>query len=400
MTSPTSRPNPPKPSSKPSPGQVSERVEALVSTWVAPGIREMAAYHTPAAEGGVVKLDAMESPYQLPAELRREWLARLGEVAVNRYPDAQCVALKRQIRATFGLAEGSGLVLGNGSDELIQMLILLLGRGAVILAPRPTFAMYGVISAAVGACFIGVPLLAPMDNLGADFALDVDAMLAAIRRHRPAAVFLAYPNNPSGNCFDESAMRAIIRQAPGLVVVDEAYFAFCRRSFMDEIGDFPNLMVLRTLSKSGMAALRLGLLAGHPTWCAQLEKIRLPYNISSLTQASARFYLENHGVLQRHADAIIAQRQVLLAQLAARRGVRAYPSAANFILFRTAADAAGVHRRLIARGILIKNLHATDAALSNCLRVTIGNEAENQQFLAALDAALESAPESAPESSI
>jgi len=351
--------------------------DARVRAWVRAEVPAMRAYHAPPARG-MIKLDAMESAWQLPADLKREWLARLAEVEVNRYPDPRCAALQERIRAVFGIDDAHGLVLGNGSDELIQMAALLIGGpGRVLLSPAPSFAMYPLIAAATGAQFATAPLRV-------DFSLDRDALCAAIRARRPACVFFAYPNNPSGNCFDEDALIEALALAPGLVVMDEAYFPFCRRSFLSRIAEFPHLLVLRTLSKSGMAGLRLGMLIGHPRWTEQLEKIRLPYNINSLTQCSAAFYLEHYELMQQQADACVSRREEVLAQLADMPGVRAYPSEANFILFRLAQGADDAHRRLRERGVLIKNLHHAGAPLENCLRVSIGTAAENRDFLGAL----------------
>lgn len=357
-------------------------IDARIDALVRREIRCAQAYQVAPADG-LIKLDAMENPYPLPAELRRQWLARLETVAINRYPDPNCRALKKQLRATFNIDDSVAITLGNGSDELLQMLALLVsnsGRG--ILAPAPTFSMYQLIADFTGAAFTGVPL-------GDDFALDADKLLDAIRRHRPAIVFLAHPNNPTGNCFDETVMLSALEHAPGLVVVDEAYFSFCRRSFAAHLGRFPHLMILRTLSKSGLAALRLGFLMAHRKWAAQLEKIRLPYNISALTQCSAAFFLEQYDVFQQQAARIIDSRAQLVAALN-ELPLRVFPSEANFILFRVAGDAAQVHASLKAQGVLIKNLHAADSPLHNCLRVTVGSEEENARFVEALKSSLNS----------
>lgn len=354
-----------------------KRLDALVRE----EILAMQSYQTVAADG-MIKLDAMESPYPLPAELKTQWLARLGAVQINRYPDPQCRAVKRMLRTTFGITKANELVLGNGSDELIQMIALLIGgSGRVLLAPTPTFSMYQLIAASTATEFISIPLRA-------DFSLDGDALLKAIRQHQPACVLLAYPNNPSGNCFDESVIEQVLEQAPGLVVVDEAYFAFCGRSFIDRLEQFPDMLVLRTLSKSGMAALRLGFLVCHPQWATQLEKVRLPYNINSLTQCSAEFYLEQYATIQHQAEQIIAQRQSVFARLTDQPQLCTYPSEANFILFKLDQDAERIHTHLKQQGILVKNLHGAGSALQNCLRVTIGNASENEQFLAALQQSL------------
>ena len=313
--------------------------------------------------------------------MREKWLAGLSKVDINRYPDPDCRELKTQIRAAFDIADDCDLVLGNGSDELIQMLVLLVGGGRVVLAPTPTFSMYRLITIAGGGAFIGVPL-------DADFHLDGEAILAAIAHHKPACIFFARPNNPSGNCFDETLILEVLSNAPGLVVVDEAYYDFCRETMLAHCADFPNLMVLRTLSKSGMAALRLGFLIAHPDWAAQIEKVRLPYNINALTQKSAAFYLAHHDFIQRQAADIVAQRAQVSAQLGKLRGVYPYPSDANFILFKLDCDGGQVYDRLKKHGVLVKNLHRDNSPLANCLRVTIGSEAENAQFLRALGESL------------
>ena len=358
-----------------------------ISRLVREAVQNLAAYYALPADG-MIKLDAMENPYPMPAKLRKRWLSRLADVEVNRYPDPQCQSLKRVIRTTFQIADHHGLVLGNGSDELIQMIALLVGGpgrcGGVMLVPTPTFSMYQLIATATGSEFVGVPLRVEQGM----FNLDGDALLDAIRQHQPVCVFLAWPNNPTGNCFDEAVITEVLEKAPGIVVLDEAYFAFCRRSFLSRLQQFPDLMVLRTLSKNGMAGLRLGMLIAHPLWAHQLEKIRLPYNINSLTQCSAQFYLEHHDIMQKQADKIIDQRKVVFEKLANLPGVHPYPSDANFILFKLEQDAKQIHDRLIGQGVLVKNLHHTDPLLHNHLRVTIGSKRENGRFLEALSKSL------------
>ena len=347
-------------------------------------ILDIRAYHVPPA-AGLIKLDAMENPYQLPAELKQQWLTCLSEVEVNRYPDPSCESLKQMIRSALGIGTENGLLLGNGSDELIQMIAMLIGGPErSMLAPTPTFSMYQLTSVATGSEFTGVPLQA-------DFRINSDSLLDAIQHCQPACVFLAYPNNPTGNCFDRSVIEKVLEQAPGLVVMDEAYFSFCRRSFIDYLQRFPDLLIMRTLSKSGMAGLRLGMLIGHSQWIAQLEKVRLPYNINSLTQCSARFYLAHYEVMQNQADRIISQRQVVFRQLADLPGLQAYPSEANFILLRLERDAERVHDSLKQQGVLIRNLHRAGSPLENCLRVTIGTESDNSRFLQALGNSLNEA---------
>ncbi|WP_092992325.1 histidinol-phosphate transaminase [Thiohalomonas denitrificans] len=350
----------------------------LIDKWIRPEIRAINAYPVP-DPGRLIKLDAMENPYTLPPELLEEWLDALRDVPLNRYPDAKARHLTDRLRATMDVPAGMDLLLGNGSDEIIQMLALALGGpGRTVLAPEPGFVMYRMIATFTGMDYVGVPLQEE------DFGLNRDAMLKGIDQHQPAIVYLAYPNNPTGNLFDPEDMVAIIEAAPGLVVVDEAYHAFAEQSFMGRLGEWDNLLVMRTVSKLGLAGLRLGFLAGPREWIGELDKVRLPYNINVLTQVSGEFALSHMGVLDEQTARIREERGRLASALGGIEGVTPCPSAANFILFRVADDADAVFAGLQARGVLIKNLNPAGGALSGCLRVTVGTPEENEAFLAAL----------------
>lgn len=352
------------------------------SSWVRPEIRALKAYHVP-DPGNMIKLDAMENPYRWPEALVDEWLGVLRQVELNRYPDPSARTLTERLKQVMRVPAGMQLVLGNGSDELIQMLALAVaGRERVIMAPEPTFVMYRMIAEFAGMQYAGLPL-------ADDFSLDVDAMLAAMKDRQPAIVFLAYPNNPTGTLFESSAVEAVIRAAPGLVVVDEAYAPFTDATFMSRLGEFPNLLVLRTVSKMGLAGLRLGLLAGPSEWLGEVDKVRLPYNINVLTQASAEFALLHHEMLDSQTAQIRQDRTELYAALDALAGISPYPSEANFILFKTPTGQADVlFEALKADGVLIKNLNPAGGRLKDCLRVTVGTPDENAVFLAALRKAL------------
>jgi histidinol-phosphate aminotransferase len=240
--------------------------------------------------------------------------------------------------------------------------------------------MFRMIATFAGARFVAVPLKA-------DFSLDREAMMAAIGEHRPALIFLAYPNNPTGNLFDREALARIIETAPGLVVIDEAYHAFAGESFMPQTTASDNLLVMRTVSKLGLAGLRLGLAAGSGRWLRQFDKLRLPYNVNVLTQLVADAVLAERDVLEAQAAAIRSERETLFEALGRQRGVTAFASRANFILFRVR-DAAGVFERLKQHKVLIKNLHGSHPLLAGCLRVTVGTPRENQTFLSALSDSL------------
>ena len=355
---------------------------------IRPQIRALSAYHVPPAQG-LLKLDAMENPYAWPGELATDWQVHLRDVELNRYPDPAARQLKTRLRETLGLkaleAGGPELLLGNGSDELIQLLALAVcGSDRVLLAPEPSFVMYRMIAAFTGMTYIGVPLRST------DFTLDGAAMLAAIERHRPALVFLAYPNNPTGNLFDADIIEQIIDSTPGLVVIDEAYAPFTDASFLPRLGQFDNLLVMRTLSKMGLAGLRLGYLVGAVQWLQEIDKLRLPYNINTLTQISAEFALRRQDVLQQQARELRRQRDALARRLAAVPNIRVYPSEANFLLLRLPAGQADqVHRILLEQGILIKSLHSAGGVLSNCLRITVGTPEQNERLYQGLRAALD-----------
>jgi histidinol-phosphate aminotransferase len=354
-----------------------------VARWVRPEIRALAPYHVPDA-GGLIKLDAMENPYPWPAWLVEEWLATLREVSLNRYPDPAARALKTRLREAMGVPSGMDVLLGNGSDELIQMIALTVAvPGRVVLAPEPSFVMYRMIATLAGMEYRGVALR------DGDFGLDMPVMREAIARHTPVVVFLAYPNNPTGNLFDRSDVLEIVATSPGLVVLDEAYTAFAEDSFMAALGAYDNLLVLRTVSKIGLAGLRLGLLAGPRAWLDEIEKTRLPYNINVLTQASAQFALGHGAVFDEQTRRIREDREALSAALRTLPGLQVYDSRANFVLVRTPAGRAGaVFRSLKGHGVLVKNLSGAGAALSDCLRITVGTPQENEACLAALRASL------------
>jgi histidinol-phosphate aminotransferase len=358
---------------------------SLAGTLLRQEVLDLHAYHVPDSSG-YIKLDAMENPYPVPPALRGEIAEAVAAASINRYPDPGAASLKEKIRAATGLPQGMELLLGNGSDELIQLLALALNKpGATLLSVEPSFVMYRMIAIFTGMRYVGVPLVA--NSGAADFSLDLPATLAAIHREQPALVFLAYPNNPTGNLFSADAVAQIIEASPGLVVLDEAYYAFASDSFIPHLANYPNLLVMRTFSKLGMAGLRLGFLAGSAVWLEQLEKLRLPYNVGVLTQSVAGILLQHHEVLLQQAEQIKRDRAKLYRQLSEIAAVTVYPSEANFLLFRVA-NAAEVFSGLKQRGVLIKNLSGGHPMLQDCLRVTVGTPEENERFMAALKESL------------
>jgi histidinol-phosphate aminotransferase len=359
-------------------------IDQLIANTIRADVRAISSYHV-ADASGYVKLDAMENPYQLPPALRAELGQRLADAVLNRYPVPSYTSLKAAVCRTLGVPKGYDVILGNGSDELISMLIMAVTTGAeraAVLSITPSFVMYERSSQYAGAQFIGVPVRA-------DCTIDLPAMLAAVAEHKPKLVFLSYPNNPTGDLIDAEDVVAILRAVgdTGLVVVDEAYEPFARATFMHRLPQFENLVVVRTVSKLGLAGIRLGYMSAAPRLLEQLDKVRPPYNVNVLTQVAAEFALDHIAVLNEQAAAIIAERGKLTEALSLLPGVHVFPSAANFLLVRVP-DSDSACAKLLERKVLVKNLGKMHPVLANCLRVTVSTPDENSAFLNALKASL------------
>jgi len=361
-------------------------IDTLVNSTIRPDVRAVASYHV-ADASGFIKLDAMENPYHLPHHLREDLAQRLADVALNRYPVASYASIKQRIVDKLGVPDGYDVILGNGSDELISILCMacaMQDRRATVVAPTPSFVMYQRSAQFAGMDYVGVPLMA-------DMTLDLPAMLAAIAEHKPALVFLSYPNNPTGNLFAADDIVAIIRaldsNGSGLAVVDEAYEPFAQQTFMHRLPEFNNLVVMRTVSKLGLAGIRLGYMSAAPQLLAEFDKVRPPYNINVLTQVAAEFALDHVAVLNQQAAALRAARADLTAALARIPGVEVFPSAANFILIRVP-NSDDAHAKLLAHKVLIKNVSKMHSVLANCLRITVSTPEENSAFLDAFTASL------------
>ena len=333
---------------------------------------------------GMVKLDAMENPHRLNADLQKALGERLGALALNRYPGERVNELRHALAAYAGMPEGFDIMLGNGSDELISLLAMSCDvPGASVLSPLPGFVMYAMSAQLQGLAFHGVPLTA-------DFELDEAAMLAAIHQHKPSIVYLAYPNNPTGNLWNDATIEKIVLAQGaqgGLVVMDEAYQPFASRSYIDRITRHSHVLLMRTLSKFGLAGVRLGYMIGPKALVAEIDKVRPPYNISVLNAECALFALEHAEVFAAQAKDLREQRARLLKELASMPGVKPFPSEANMILVRVP-DAAKTFEGLKAQGVLIKNVSKMHPLLANCLRLTVGTAQENTQLLAAMKASV------------
>ncbi|QTN27694.1 histidinol-phosphate transaminase [Rhodoferax sp. AJA081-3] len=370
--------------------QAAPDMDALIQRRIRQDVLSMHAYAIQDSVG-MVKLDAMENPHRLPAALQEALGKRLGALALNRYPDGRVNDLRRALAAYAQMPEGFDIMLGNGSDELISLLAMacdvptdpVTGKRPVILAPLPGFVMYAMSAALQGLDFVGVPLTA-------DFELDEAAMLAAIAQHQPAIVYLAYPNNPTANLWNAESMARVIAATGavgGLVVLDEAYQPFSSRTYLDTIRSNPaahaHVLLMRTMSKFGLAGVRIGYMVGPKPLIAQVDKVRPPYNISVLNYECALFALEHADVFAGQAADLRAQRTRLLTALRAMPAVKAWDSDANMILVRMA-DAQKTFDGLKARGVLVKNVSKMHPLLAQCLRLTVGTADENTRLLAAL----------------
>ena len=333
---------------------------------------------------GLVKLDAMENPFRLPEALQRELGERLGRVAINRYP-VGCVAdVIAALSNYVKLPAGCKLMLGNGSDELISLLALACDvPGASIQAQLQGFGMYEMSAKLQGLNFVGVPTTA-------NFELDEAAMLAAIETHRPAITYLAYPNNPTANLFDAGAVERIVAavgRQDGLVVMDEAYQPFSSRTWMDKVAQHDHVLVMRTLSKFGLAGVRLGYMVGAAALIDEIDKVRPPYNISALNAEATLFALEHAAEFAAQAEVLRTERAELLRVLAELPGAQPFPSEANMILVRVP-DSKRAFEGMKARGVLVKNIEGLHPLLKNCLRLTVGTPEENILMIDALKASL------------
>ncbi len=354
--------------------QVKSEKPDLVESRVKGEIRRLSAYSVPHYRT-TVKLDGNESPFSLPPEVKEKVGRALGDIDINRYPDPGADRLRRKISkvSDFPL---EGILLGNGSDELIGMLITTFSGGTGrILYPVPTFSMYGISGFALGMELLEVAL-------DANFDIDTEAAIDRIEEKDPDLIFLASPNNPTGNMFSADRIREIIRISKGIVVVDEAYSDFSGYTFLPLIEEHENLIILRTLSKVGFAGLRLGILYGRENLVREVNKVRYPYNINSLSQGVAEVVLENHEFVNENIQLIIRERGRVYKTLSDMEGVEPYHTDANFILFKVG-DANQVFEALVGRDVLIRNFNKP-GRLENCMRVTIGTPEENDRFLEAL----------------
>jgi len=329
----------------------------------------------------MIKLDAMENPFDLNINFEITGLPS-GATSLNRYPDADCQSIRNKLLKKYRLDDKKyDAIIGNGSDELIQLICLAFLRAEnIVLCPAPSFSMYKKISQVIGLRYEEVPL---RNN----FSLDIKLMLEKIKDLNPAIIFLAYPNNPTGNLWSKEDIEAIIKQSNGVVVVDEAYGAFSRESFISKIDEFENLIIMKTFSKVGLAGIRLGYLFSNKYIIKQINKLRLPFNINSISQKISEISIDS-SYLEDQIEEIILLRSSLILELRDIKKIQVYDSKTNFILFKILEGSANeVFESLLSDNILIKNMSKMPG-LKNFLRVTIGSKKENNLFIQSLKNAI------------
>ncbi len=328
----------------------------------------------PVAEG-ILKLDANESPFDLPLAIKAEIQSLIGQELYNRYPDPQAERMIGAIAQYVGL-NPEQLIAGNGSDELILNLMLCFGK--MVLAAVPTFSMYRIHAQIAQARFLGV-------DRKANYEVDFELLLEEAKRTSASLIFICSPNNPTGNAVEKAKVEKLLTETEALVVIDEAYIEFGGESCISLLEQYPNLIILRTFSKAfGLAGMRVGYLAADPTVIQELQRIKQPFNINNYSQIAVYAALQHQDLIEQQVRIIQSGRDELQLQMQqlAMMGIKTYPSSANFILFEAYQEAGELSEALRQRGVLIRNI--SGRGLENCLRVTVGTPEQNTAFLEAL----------------
>lgn len=320
-----------------------------------------------------VVLDANESPYPLPANIKNAIEKNIDSIAFNRYPDPEGKRLK-SLLSKFHNVDVENIVLGNGSDELILYLICAFSqRGYKVLYPVPTFSMYGIISQSLGQKKIEIPL-------NEKFDIDDERIIETAKKQKVSLIFFSYPNNPTGNCFSKKKIINILDNYDGITVIDEAYGDFSGKSFLNLVPKYKNLIISKTFSKIGLSSLRLGYLIANRDIAEIVEKVRLPFNVNSFSQGCGEIFLQKRKTVNKLIKKIINGRKFLYEELKKIKSLKVFPSEANFILFKAKDNSDAIHNELKKRGISIRNLN-NPGLLQDCLRVTVGTEKENRLFV-------------------
>lgn len=326
-----------------------------------------------------VKLNQNENPHDFPEDLKEETFRRFRARKWSRYPDFVPDSLRSRL-AKFAGWHKDGVLVGNGSNELLlATLTVLIKNRTRVAIPSPTFTVYGLISGILGAKIISIPL-------NADMSYNVDRLIAKSEDSSAGVLIINTPNNPTGSALGEEDVRRILDRYSGYVILDEAYYEFCGRSGLKFLKNYPKLIITRTFSKAmGMAGLRVGYLLAHSDLAAQISKAKLPYNINQFSLTAAEVALENIGRFQPAIDAVLEERERLGRELASIKGIKVYPSEANFFLIEIPTDPGALFNDLYRQGILIRDV-SSYPMLSKCLRISVGTPEENNRLLSALRA--------------
>lgn len=344
---------------------------SFINKWLRQDIKNIQAYKV-ANSANMTKMDAMESPFAIHKEVITEYVDAIKEAEINRYPEALANNLKKTLRELMNIPDKLDLLLGNGSDEIIQILTLACNKDENIISFEPSFVMYKMLAKVAGLRYQPI-------ELDKEFEINITKTLEIIKKTKPKIIFIAYPNNPTGNDFNKNYIRQIASSTNALIVIDEAYYAYCENSFLEELENFENMILIRTISKIGFAGLRLGLLIGAKETIKQFNKLRLPYNISTINQAGANILLKRKDIIEKNAQIIIKQREYMKEQLSLIKEIKVYRSSANFLLIETT-KAQELFEFLKENLILIKNFSNTKNML-NYLRITISIEEDNNKLL-------------------
>ena len=325
-----------------------------------------------------IKLNQNENPYELPSVIKEEILQRFAAARWSRYP-AFVPQEQIELLAAFTGHRSDGILIGNGSNDLLQLLIFSsLGRGTSVVISQPTFTLYKLLAQSLGATVLEVPMVGP-------FAFDVDQIIGRANADGAAMVIVCSPNNPTGTCLSEQDVRSIVERTRALVVLDEAYVQFARESRINLLAEYDRLVILQTFSKAmGAAGLRFGYSLSDPALARQLNKVKLPYSVNIFTLIASEVLIRRWGMIEGWIEKIVRERESLLDALRRLDGVRTYQSGANFLLFETLSKSpADIFNALLRKGILIRDV-SSYPLLDRGLRVSVGTPEDNKEFLAAM----------------
>ena len=326
-----------------------------------------------------IKLNQNENPFDFPQTLKEETFRRFRERQWSRYPDFVPDALRLRLAEFVGWPK-DGVLVGNGSNELIQATLMVLIKSRTRIGiPLPTFTVYRLISNILGAQVIDIPL-------NPDLSYNVGELISKSSESGASALIINNPNNPTGSAIPEEGLKKILDEYPGYVLLDEAYYEFCGHSGLGFLSKYPKLIITRTFSKAmGMAGLRVGYLLAHPDLVAQISKAKLPYNINQFSLTAAEVALENMAIFRAAIDEVLKEKERLGKELRALAGLKVYPSEANFFLVESAVEPRVLFDELYEQGILIRDV-SSYPMLSKCFRISVGTKEENDRLISALRA--------------